>query len=129
VPDFAQLAEAPRRLPRALLQSFHPGISMSASFLVDGRSAAALIGTGRQEVAIVKGQVRYLGGVLPVPCPRAEPILRRAIESVPGLRGFVGIDFLWDPARCEAVVLEINPRPTTSIVGPRDLRRFAASSR
>jgi predicted ATP-grasp superfamily ATP-dependent carboligase len=117
VADFTRLPEAARRLPSALLQTFHPGVSMSASFLVYGRSAVALIGTGRQAVDIAEGRFRYLGGVLPIPCPEAEPILRRAIGSVPGLRGFVGVDFLWDPARCEAVVLEINPRPTTSIVG------------
>ena len=51
------------------------------------------------------------------PVPVAEPLLRRAVASIPGLRGFVGVDFLWNPARCEAVVLEINPRPTTSFVG------------
>ena len=93
------------------------GIPMSASFLVDARSAAHLIGIGRQRMEIEEGKFRYVGGVLPVPCPRAEPLLRRAVASIPGLRGFVGVDFLWDPSRCEAVVLEINPRPTTSFVG------------
>ena len=41
----------------------------------------------------------------------------RVVESIPGLRGFVGVDFLWDEARRQATVLEINPRPTTSCVG------------
>jgi predicted ATP-grasp superfamily ATP-dependent carboligase len=115
--DTASVPGAARRMERALLQAYHPGIPMSASFLVDGRSSAGLIGIGRQNVAIEDGKFRYLGGVLPAPCPRAEALLRRAIGSVPGLRGFVGVDFLWDLARSEAVVLEINPRPTTSIVG------------
>ena len=38
-------------------------------------------------------------------------------ESIAGLRGFVGVDFIWDPERRHATLLEINPRPTTSIVG------------
>jgi hypothetical protein len=29
----------------------------------------------------------------------------------------VGVDFVWDESRKKATVLEINPRPTTSIVG------------
>ena len=37
--------------------------------------------------------------------------------SVTGLRGFVGVDFLWDEIEAKATVLEINPRPTTSYVG------------
>jgi hypothetical protein len=68
-------------------------------------------------MAIEDGRFRYRGGSIPVPCPPAEPLLRRALAAVPGLRGFVGVDFVWDPARGEAVVLEINPRPTTSFVG------------
>ena len=46
-----------------------------------------------------------------------EAPLRAAVESIPGLRGFVGVDFIWDEGRRRATVLEINPRPTTSIVG------------
>ena len=52
-----------------------------------------------------------------MPCGQAEPLLRRAVESVAGLRGFVGVDFFWEPELGEATVLEINPRATTSFVG------------
>jgi len=52
-----------------------------------------------------------------VPCGQAEPLLRRAVESVAGLRGFVGVDFFWEPELGETTVLEINPRATTSFVG------------
>ena len=38
---------------------------------------------------------------------------------MPGLLGFVGVDFLWREGRREAMILEINPRPTTSYVGLR----------
>ncbi|MGD0042302.1 MAG: hydantoinase/oxoprolinase family protein [Isosphaeraceae bacterium] len=52
-----------------------------------------------------------------MPCGQAEPLLRRAVESVAGLRGFVGVDFFWEPELGETTVLEINPRATTSFVG------------
>ena len=40
-----------------------------------------------------------------------------AVEAVEGLAGFVGVDFIWDEQSRHATILEINPRPTTSVVG------------
>ncbi len=104
-------------LPVALLQPFVRGVPMSASFLVDHRARAWLIGVGAQHVSVRAGRFEYRGGSLPSSCRSAEPQLRPVVESIPGLRGFVGVDFLWDSARGQATVLEINPRPTTSCVG------------
>jgi predicted ATP-grasp superfamily ATP-dependent carboligase len=101
-------------MPVALLQPFLAGTPMSASFLIDDANVAWLIAMGQQKVAIRGGRFQYEGGVLPVPCRQAEPVLRRAVASVTGLRGFVGVDFLWDASEAMATVLEINPRPTTS---------------
>ena len=42
---------------------------------------------------------------------------RGAVWSVPGLRGFVGVDYIWSDANQTAEVIEINPRVTTSYVG------------
>ena len=103
-------------MPVALLQPFYAGIPMSASFLV-AEDRAWLIGIGRQRTAIRGGRFAYQGGLIPVPCGQAEPLLRRAVESVAGLRGFVGVDFFWEPELGETTVLEINPRVTTSFVG------------
>lgn len=103
-------------MPLALLQPFHVGIPMSASFLVSDERAW-LIGMGRQRLTIRGGQFAYQGGLMPVLCDPAESLLRRAVESVAGLRGFVGVDFIWDPVLGETTVLEINPRATTSFVG------------
>jgi predicted ATP-grasp superfamily ATP-dependent carboligase len=108
--------DAARSLPVALLQPFLPGIPMSASFLIDEASVAWLIAMGQQKIAIRGGRFHYEGGVLPVPCREAEPVLQCAVASVNGLRGFVGVDFLWDEIHAKATVLEINPRPTTSYV-------------
>jgi predicted ATP-grasp superfamily ATP-dependent carboligase len=110
------LPDAARSMPVALLQPFLPGIPMSASFLIDDASAAWLIAMGQQNVAIRSGRFQYDGGILPVPCREAEPVLRCAVASITGLRGFVGVDFLWDEIHAKATVLEINPRPTTSYV-------------
>ena len=121
IADRDGLPAAARELPVGLLQPFHHGVPMSASFLVTADQEAWLVGLGRMRIAIREGRFVYRGGVMPIRCPEAVPRLREAVESIPGLRGFVGVDYLWEPARREVTVLEINPRPTTSYVGLRRL--------
>jgi predicted ATP-grasp superfamily ATP-dependent carboligase len=104
-------------MPAAVLQPFVSGVPMSASFLVGEDGEPYLIGIGAQRMMIRDGRFEYLGGKLPVSCPGALAQLEPAIASIAGLRGFVGIDFLWDFERRHATVLEVNPRPTTSYVG------------
>jgi predicted ATP-grasp superfamily ATP-dependent carboligase len=115
--DATSLPPGARAMSQALLQPYRAGVPMSASFLVDGRGAAWLLGVGIQRIAIQGGRFAYQGGLLPAPSRSAEPQLRPAVAAIPGLRGFVGVDFVWDPAARHATVLEINPRPTTSCVG------------
>jgi tyramine---L-glutamate ligase len=115
--DAQTLPAAALRMPVAVLQPFVPGTPMSASFLVGPVGKAWLIGVGIQRMAVRDGRFIYLGGTVPVPCPDAVPQLKRAVEAVDGLRGFVGVDFIWNAANGRAMILEINPRPTTSYVG------------
>ena len=111
------LPAAALEMPYALLQPFVAGNPMSASFLVDSDQRAWLIGVGTQNVTVHDGRFEYRGGRLPAPRLTAEPQLRPIVESIPGLKGFVGVDFVWDEACGRMTVLEINPRPTTSCVG------------
>ena len=94
-----------RSLPRArpvdgkarCLQPFVPGQPMSASFLVDmGGQGLADRDRGTADDPArwplrVPGRTTA-GRAMPwTNCP-----LRSAVESIPGLRGFVGVDFIWD---------------------------------
>ncbi len=117
VANHDSLPPAANAMAVAVLQPFISGVPMSASFLVGKDGEAFLIGIGAQRMAIRDGRFEYLGGTLPVFCAGALAQLEPAIASIAGLRGFVGIDFLWDLERRHATVLEINPRPTTSYVG------------
>ncbi len=108
-------------IPVAVLQPFLSGAPMSASFLIGETGEAYLIGIGAQRMAIRDSRFEYRGGILPISCPGALAQLERAIACIEGLRGFVGVDFLWEPKRRHATVLEINPRPTTSYGGLRRL--------
>jgi predicted ATP-grasp superfamily ATP-dependent carboligase len=111
---FAALPEIPGEL---LIQDFQPGEPMSASFLVGENGEAHLLGVGWQAIANRNGRLRYEGGRLPGTPDRAlgEPL--SAVWSIPGLRGFVGVDFIWNDVTMTASVIEINPRVTTSYVG------------
>jgi predicted ATP-grasp superfamily ATP-dependent carboligase len=104
-------------MPAAVLQPLMPGVAHSASFLVGPEGRAWLVAAGRQHIAIRDGRFLYRGGTVPVVPHGVVEGPRRAVESVPGLCGFVGVDYLWDERTRRATVLEINPRPTTSYVG------------
>jgi predicted ATP-grasp superfamily ATP-dependent carboligase len=111
---------AQRRRGEVLIQPYVEGIPMSASFLVDRSGRAQLVGVGRQAVSVRDGRITYEGGTVPYGDPGTAEEARRAIEAVPGLRGWVGADFILDE-RGRSVVLELNPRLTTSFVGLRRL--------
>jgi predicted ATP-grasp superfamily ATP-dependent carboligase len=104
-------------MPAAMLQPYVPGKPMSASFFVSHDGQAWPIAVGAQRMAIRDGRFEYLGGTVPAPCRDALVQLTPAVNAVVGLRGFVGVDFLWNAETRHATVLEINPRPTTSYVG------------
>jgi tyramine---L-glutamate ligase len=111
------LPPAARAMGEALLQPFLPGAPMSASFLVDVGGRPWLLGVGRQRIVCRGGAFGYRGGILPVPPPPGFEVVEAAVASVPGLRGFVGVDFIWEESGGCVWVLEVNPRPTTSCVG------------
>jgi tyramine---L-glutamate ligase len=111
------LPPSARQMSHAVLQPYVSGRPMSASFLIDTDGRAWMLGIGEQDIGISGGRFAYRGGRIPARSPLDERPIRSAAESVRGLRGFVGVDFLWDESRRQATVLEINPRPTTSIVG------------
>jgi tyramine---L-glutamate ligase len=119
VPSPATVPPEARTQSLALLQPFIVGEPMSASFLVSASDRPFLIGVGRQRVERRGGRFVYLGGTLPAAFPGSLDPVQRAVASVPGLRGFVGVDFVWDELSGRLSVLEINPRLTTSFVGLR----------
>ena len=111
------LPDSAWEMGRAILQSYLSGQPMSASFLVDSDGRAWSLAIVEQDIVLSNGRFEYKGGRIRADKPVDELPMRSAVESVDGLAGFVGVDFIWDDRRRRATVLEINPRPTTSIVG------------
>jgi tyramine---L-glutamate ligase len=102
--------------PMFVAQPYLRGEPMSASFLVDSENQSTLLAIGRQRIDVDEsGRISYRGGTIPAGLDGSPWAVDAAIDSA-NVRGFVGVDFLFGN-RGEAVVLEINPRPTTSYVG------------
>jgi predicted ATP-grasp superfamily ATP-dependent carboligase len=123
VADQGRLADALgspalRSQRRVLVQRHIDGTPASVALLVAG-GRSVVLGLNHQHVRLGT-PCEYLGGVA---CARALPdegvlaAVARAVASVPGLRGFVGVDIVLTDAGC--CVVEINPRVTTSYLGLR----------
>lgn len=116
-----EIVEAEGGTGEFILQPFIAGTAVSMSFLVGPRQIVPLL-SGCQRLS-ADGRFRYEGGTIPLSedlHARAGTLARRAVDSVEGLRGFVGVDLVLAEDGRDAVI-EINPRLTTSYLGLRAL--------
>jgi predicted ATP-grasp superfamily ATP-dependent carboligase len=107
----------PRRIER-----YHHGRPASAAFLC-GPSACVALPPCWQRLS-ADGRFTYLGGGTsrdPELARRAVSLARASLAALPAAAGYVGVDLVLgdDPAGADDVVIEINPRLTTSYVGLR----------
>ncbi|PXF61191.1 MAG: ATP-grasp domain protein [Candidatus Methanogaster sp.] len=91
-----------------------PGEHLSASLII-GKTALALT-VNKQMVEIGTETIEYNGGIVPYQTPRWGEVMDTAAKAadVLGCRGYVGVDIV---AGDELYVVDVNPRPTTSILG------------
>jgi len=76
-----------------------------------------LLAVNRQDIAVADdGSFQYLGGETPIHPDREEEIVDLAVRAmnVLGCQGYTGIDVIVGD---EIYVVDVNPRPTTSLVG------------
>jgi tyramine---L-glutamate ligase len=106
-----------------ILQEFVPGRAVSLAFLCGPRGNVPLI-PAFQHLS-TDGRFHYRGGELPIPADLAERAVAlgtRAVNCVPGLNGYVGVDMVLGENADWAI--EINPRLTTSYIGLRAVSWF-----
>ncbi len=100
-----------------VLQPFIPGSALSLCVLCR-EGTADLLSCNRQRVAVGDDQFHFLGSVVNALTDEdgafAE-LARRIAAAIPGLWGYVGIDLV--QSNSQPVVMEVNPRLTTSYVG------------
>jgi tyramine---L-glutamate ligase len=119
VREAAALAQwrSERRSRPFVVQPFLPGAALSLSLLAqDGE--AWLLACNRQDVVVVEDSFRYRGGMVGGAEPRRAalaPLARQIAAALPDLWGYVGVDVI--DSSDGPVVLEINPRLTTSYIG------------
>ncbi|MCE9568079.1 MAG: ATP-grasp domain-containing protein [Planctomycetes bacterium] len=110
-----------------ILQQFVSGQAASVAFLCGPAGNVPLLPTF--QLLSDDGRFKYLGGELPIPselAERATRLAQRAVDCVPGLLGYVGVDLVLGDAAdgSRDFAIEINPRLTTSYVGLRALADF-----
>jgi predicted ATP-grasp superfamily ATP-dependent carboligase len=101
-------------LDDTIATKFHRGESLSVSLIASGDRVLPL--TVNKQLVSVEAGFEYEGGIVPYRSDREEEILQVAKMAARALdlRGYAGIDLVvGDLPR----IVDVNPRPTTSIVG------------
>jgi predicted ATP-grasp superfamily ATP-dependent carboligase len=102
-----------------ILQAFTPGKPASLSCLFK-HGKASLLSYNEQQIAIRGRYFELHGCIVNASCPdweRYRQLIGRVAQALPALWGYVGLDVLETPDG--PLILEINPRLTTSYAGLR----------
>jgi predicted ATP-grasp superfamily ATP-dependent carboligase len=132
VRDKSQIAAAVNRVMREsssgyfIAQRLVKGVAASVS-LISTEDEALPVTLNKQAVTLAPPNLdsSYNGGFVPLHHSLEKEALRAArtaVEFFKGVRGYVGVDVIL--TRKEPVVVEVNPRLTTSYVGLREVVNF-----
>jgi predicted ATP-grasp superfamily ATP-dependent carboligase len=117
--ELAHKPELEKRVASFILQEYVDGVHGSVSLLT-GNSKSSILSVNRQNITLgsIESKSGYHGGECPFDHPagkKARKYARRITDALPGLRGYVGIDFVFQGK--EAYPMEVNPRLTVSSIG------------
>lgn len=118
----SKLKENKSSMDYIILQKYITGKSCSVSLISNGTEALPL-SLNSQEISFNSGGLEYKGGQVPFNHnmeKSAMDIAKRIVESIPGLKGYVGVDLIISDSN-EIFILEINSRLTTPFVALRQL--------
>jgi predicted ATP-grasp superfamily ATP-dependent carboligase len=111
-----------------VLQPYTPGEALSLSAVaLDGK--VALLSVNRQRVALHDGALSYQGSVVNAVADldgRFQRLAQEVAAAIPGLWGYFGVDLIL--SRGEPLVVDVNPRLTTSYAGLRESRGINAAA-
>lgn len=112
--------QPPEVLRHNLIQTYQKGTAASLSLLIS-EDTAVVLAINRQKINRKHDKLLFNGcvvnGIDSIIFPPAEALLlaQHIRQAIPGLWGFVGIDLVLTNQK--AIVIDINPRLTTSYVG------------
>ncbi len=119
-----QARKAIKEIPKHLnnhfmVQKLIQGIPASVTLISNGTEAQPLTLNEQHVMLNPPNQASdYIGGTTPFvhkQQERAYNVSKKLVESIRGLRGYVGVDLILTEE--EPIVIEINPRLTTSYIG------------
>ena len=109
----------------AICQPFVAGTAVSVAVLISGDGRIRIPFPVCQQHLSDDGRFQYRGGRVPAGIEDAATVQRVAVDAcreVSGLHGYVGVDAVISNANPQSpVIVEINPRLTTSYLGYRAL--------
>jgi predicted ATP-grasp superfamily ATP-dependent carboligase len=132
VRNWGQVAAAVKKIfyesscPQFMVQEFISGVDASVSLIATGDKALP-VSLNKQNVVLgtPDSTSSYEGGFVPFDDPISDEAFGAAekiVSSFNGLVGYVGVDMVL--SKDKPVVIEVNPRLTTSIVGLRRVANF-----
>ncbi|MCX8150277.1 MAG: ATP-grasp domain-containing protein [Candidatus Bathyarchaeota archaeon] len=109
-----------------IVQQFVEGVPASVSVISNGHQALP-ISLNRQSLIleVPEGDSMYSGGELPLESDLKEKAYcaaKKIVESIDGLKGYIGVDLILTSNT--ALIVDVNPRLTTSYVGLQKIARF-----
>lgn len=114
------------QLPYSIVQDYVEGVNVSVSLLCNGDTALPL-SLNFQDVSLNSGEIDYDGGMVPFE-HRLEGLAmetaKNVIESIGGIKGYVGVDMILDEDNNELHIVEVNSRITTAYVALRKIINF-----
>ncbi|MFA4956012.1 MAG: ATP-grasp domain-containing protein [Candidatus Methanoperedens sp.] len=118
-PRFGCASEGIHRSKKGILKD-----GLIATEFIDGEHLSASIITGKTQLLLtvnrqlikIGDKISYEGGIVPYLCDREEEVadIAKKTTKVLGCRGYAGVDIVLAD---KPYVVDINPRPTTSLIG------------
>lgn len=132
VRDAGQITAAVNKIIREstskcfIVQKLVKGVNVSVSLISTGEKALPIT-LNKQMVTLAPPHLQssYNGGIVPFTHSlkkEALNVAQMAVNSLKGLKGYVGVDMVL--AKDGPVVIEVNPRVTTSYIGLRKVVSF-----
>jgi len=101
----------------ALVQEYIDGVHGSISVIYT-KDKYLLYSLNLQLIVFDNDRLKFTGGILPIrskeEISKAETIVEKLLMRYPELRGYIGLDVVWNEEKM--YVVEVNPRPTTSVI-------------
>ena len=111
---------------RFIVQEFMDGASASVSLISNGKKAVPLsLNSQTLILSPPNAESRYEGGCVPFSHSLEQEafiLAQKVVEAFPGLHGYIGVDVVL--MERQVLVVDVNPRLTTSYIGLRQLGDF-----